>query len=100
MPEPLIVKCPFCEGTLDIDRQTGEIVRKWKAGEKAAPAAERFKEAIQKLEQEKKTREARFQEAQTLLKGKKKKIEEAFEKEVKKAKEEGPAKPPHPLDWE
>jgi hypothetical protein len=88
MARTIYVNCSFCDGLMEIDTETGEVVQKWSPQEKAA-GGDRMEAALKKLEDAKKRRVSLFDQKKEELEGQKKKIEDAFKKEVDRVKKEG-----------
>ena len=89
MGKILTVQCPHCSGHLELDSQSGEIVRKWGAEEKPPSAEDRFADAFKKVQNQKQALEAKFQSSQDQLKSKKREAQELFEKGIKQVQQDG-----------
>jgi hypothetical protein len=100
MAKTMYASCPFCDGMMEIDAETGDVINKWSASEKHQNAGDRMQAALKKLEDDKKRRATLFDQTKGEIEGQKKKLESAFEKEVKRLKKEGLGdKPPvRPFD--
>lgn len=93
------VNCPFCEGLLEVEAESGELVGKWAKGERHASADDKMSSALKKLQEAKEKRATLFDKTKGALEGQKKRIEESFREEVERAKKEGPGKKPfRPFD--
>ena len=88
----ITVKCPTCRETLEVDPQTGEVVRH-RAETKAKPGEDFFGARLREIEGEKARREATVEQAREREKGKRGEIEKLFRK-VKEQNAEGPAEKP------
>jgi uncharacterized protein YpuA (DUF1002 family) len=98
MAKTVYVNCPFCEGMMEINSETGEIVGKWSAAEKTKDE-DKMSSALKKIEEAKKKRAGLFDSKKEELESQKKKNEDVFRKEVEKVKKEGLGeKPFRPLD--
>jgi hypothetical protein len=98
MARTIYVNCSFCEGLMEIDTETGEVVQKWSPQEKAA-GGDKMEAALKKLNDAKKQRVSLFEKKKDELESQKKKIEDAFKKEVDRIKKEGVKDaPPRPFD--
>ncbi len=49
------VDCPFCDGMMEIDAETGKMIKKWAASEKLSTNQDKMQAALQKLELEKRS---------------------------------------------
>jgi len=97
MRKTLYVNCSFCTGMMEVDAETGEVVKKWSPKERAEEST--MEGALKKLEDDKKRRVALFENRKEELENQKKKIEDAFQKEVDRVKKEGiKDAPPRPFD--
>ncbi len=94
MSKTLYVDCPFCEGLMEVDIETGRVIAKWAKGERHASADDKISSALKKLNDAKKNRATLFDKTKGELEGQKKKLEDAFREQVEKAKKEGPGKKP------
>lgn len=93
------VDCPFCDGMMEIDAETGKVLKKWAASEKLTADQDRMKHALQKLEDEKKKRATILDDTRQRLAERKKKTDNIFREQVEKIKKEGISeKPPSPFD--
>ena len=98
MSKTIYVNCSFCNGMMEINVETGEIVQKWSPQERAA-GGDKMETALKRLDEAKKRRVSLFDEKKGELDGQKKKIEETFRKEVDRVKKEGVKDaPPRPFD--
>lgn len=98
MAKSFYVSCPFCEGMMEIDAETGEMIKKWPAKEKSA-SGDTMGDALKKLEEDKKRRESLLERRKSEIEAQKKKAEDLFRKEVDKVKKEGLKEgPPRPFD--
>ena len=92
------VNCPFCEGMMEIDAETGEMIKKWPAKEKSK-TGDTMGDALKKLEEDKKKREGLFDRRKSEIEDQKKRAEDVFRKGVDKIKKEGLGEgPPTPFD--
>lgn len=99
MARSVYVNCPFCEGLMEIDAESGEILKKWSPKQKTEEGGDRMGEALKKLEEDKKRRVDLLERKKGELADQKKKIEDAFRKEVDRVKKEGVKDPPpRPFD--
>lgn len=97
MRKTIYVNCSFCAGMMEVDVESGEVVKKWSPKERAEENT--MEGALKKLEEDKKRRVSLFEERKDQLEGQKKKIEDAFKKEVERIKKEGiKDAPPRPFD--
>jgi hypothetical protein len=97
MRKTIYVSCSFCAGMMEVDVETGDVVKKWSAKERAEDNT--MEGALKKLEEAKKRRASLFENTKEELEGQKKKIEDAFRKEVDRVKKEGiKDAPPNPFD--
>jgi predicted nuclease with TOPRIM domain len=91
------VNCPFCEGMMEIDAETGEMIKKWP--KKKSESGDMMGDALKKLEDDKKKREGLFDRRKTEIEDQKKRAEDLFRKGVDKVKKEGLGEaPPTPFD--
>jgi len=99
MTKTIYVDCPFCEGMLEINTETGKVVQKWAPGEKKQSADDKLSAALKKIDEGKKKRATLFDQTQEVLADQKKKAESSFLKEVERIKKEGVVeKPTNPFD--
>ena len=90
MARTIYVDCPFCDGLLEVDPSSGEVVQKWDAKDKpGAEGGDKMSSALKKLSDAKKKRTSLFDVKQSELNEQKKKLSGEFQKEVDKAKKEG-----------
>ena len=84
------VKCPLCQGTLEINKRTEKVVQKWKATlPKDTSSDDKFSAALKKLKDQKDSTAARFKQAQNDVQERKKKAEELVKQGAQKIQEEG-----------
>ncbi len=97
MSKTIYVNCSFCTGLMEVDAETGEVVKKWSPKQRAEDST--MEGALKKLEEDKKRRATLFENRKEELEGQKRKIEDAFKKEVDRVKREGiKDAPPNPFD--
>jgi hypothetical protein len=93
------VDCPFCDGMMEIDAETGKMIKKWAPSEKLSADQDKMAAALEKLGQEKKRRETILDDTRHRIDEQKKKAENLFKKQVEKIKKEGISeKPSNPFD--
>jgi uncharacterized Zn finger protein (UPF0148 family) len=93
------VNCPCCSALLEVNAEDGRVVNKWTASERNKSGEDKMKSALQKLQDDKKKRETLLENTKSNLDAKKKRMDEAFRKEVEKIKKEGLGeKPLTPFD--
>jgi hypothetical protein len=98
MARTVYVNCPFCEGLMEIDTESGEILQKWSPKEKT-DSGDKMGDALKKLEDDKKRRVDLLEKKKGELADQKKKLEDVFRKEVDRVKKEGVKdQPPRPFD--
>ena len=98
MRKTIYVNCSFCEGLMEIDVETGEVVQKWSPKDKNK-GGDTMADALRKLGEDKKKRESFFDRRKSEMEEQKKKVEDAFKKEVDRVKKEGVKDaPPRPFD--
>lgn len=98
MAKTIYVNCSFCEGLMEINIETGDIVQKWAPGEKNQKG-DKMESALQKLQEAKAKRAGLFDQKKGELDSQKKKAADLFKKQVEKAKKEGVAENPiRPFD--
>ncbi|MBI4051696.1 MAG: hypothetical protein HY400_04245 [Elusimicrobia bacterium] len=95
-----IVECPFCHGSVEIDRESGKVLQKWPPSSLGvAPGGDKLKAAMQKLQKDKESREKYFSTAKESEEERKRKLREQFEKEKERIRKEGDITPPErPFD--
>ena len=99
MARTFYVDCPFCQGVLEIDSESGAVVAKWAASEKKDGGGDRMADALRKIQEGKKRRENLFAAKKDEMDDQKKRLSDTFRKNVERAKEEGPDdKPLRPFD--
>ena len=100
MDKTIYVKCPFCQGMMEVNVESGKVVNKWEHEDAPRSADDRLKGALQKIEESKKKRKELFESTKGQLDEKKKGAQEAFQKEVERIKKEGkPVEPTQrPID--
>lgn len=85
---------------MEIDSESGQIIQKWSPKEKSK-TGDTMGDALKKLEEGKKRRENLLEIKKGELEGQKKRIEDAFRKEVDRVKKEGiKDAPQNPFDRE
>lgn len=89
MSKHLIVGCPFCHGSMEVNSETGEVLQKWEPSNLSKSSEDRMSDALKKIEESKKKRATLFDQTKSELENKKRKSEDVFEKEVKRIKKEG-----------
>lgn len=89
MAEFLKIECPHCKHILVIDPEKGKLIETRKPLV-AESTGDRFKDAFLKLENDKKGAEEKFQKSKQDEAHKKEKLDELFQKSMKKVKESGP----------
>ena len=93
------VDCPFCEGLMEVDIETGEVVNKWSASERLKSGDDKMKAALQKMQDAKKKRADLFEQTKEGLHGQNKRVEDELKKQVERLKKEGiDEKPITPFD--
>jgi len=98
MAKTLYVHCPFCQGTMEVDAATGEVLQKW-THEKSEEGSDKMSSALKKLEDAKKRRATLFDDKKGEMEDQKKKLEKDFKDGVERAKKEGvKEKPLRPFD--
>ena len=100
MGKTVYVTCPFCEGMMEIEAGSGKIVQKWKPGEKNGDGEDKMSSALRKMEEDKERRKDLFSVKKNELADQKEKLNNMFNKQVDKAKEEGVERPLNPFDLE
>ncbi len=88
MARTLYVKCSHCEAMMEIDSETGDILKKWAPKDKSK-GGDTMEDALRNLKEGKKWRENLLKRTKDEIEGQKKKIEDAFRKEVDRVKREG-----------
>lgn len=98
MGRDLTIKCPCCGARLEIDVQSGRVIRHEKPG---ARPADPFAHGLQRARREDES-EAQFREAQRKLDQRAREAEDAFGKRAEQLKREAAEgkdlRPPHPFD--
>ena len=89
MGKSIYVTCSHCKGLMEVDSETGFVLKKWAPSEKPINDGDKMSAALKKLEEDKKKREGLFDKTREGLSGQKKKLEQAFQDEVEKVKKEG-----------
>src|SRR5947208_493069 len=95
----IYVNCPFCEGMVEVDPETGDVLNKWSHAERSGKDGDKMAAALKKLEEDKKKRATLFNQTKEGMESQKKKLENAFKDEVERLKKEGiKEKPITPFD--
>lgn len=89
MRKTIYVNCGFCSGMMEVDVETGDVVGKWSAAERAKSGDDKMASALRKLEDAKKKRAGLFDQKKDELDSQRRKTEDVFKKEVEKIKKEG-----------
>ena len=89
MGRTIYVDCAFCQGMMEVDAETGAVVRKWSPQERAAGGDDKMASALKKLEDAKKKRAGLFDRAKDEIEDQRRKAQDAFQKEVERTKKEG-----------
>ncbi|MBO4556535.1 MAG: hypothetical protein J5706_07220 [Elusimicrobiales bacterium] len=93
-----IIECPCCGERLEIDRESGKVIKRWPKPE-IAEGSDIFAEGMKKLEEEKARLDSYFDGAGEMLKNKEKELDSLFEKEKKRIEESGDfSRPDSPFD--
>ena len=93
------IECPHCDGMMEIDAESGKMLKKWAAAEKLPPNQDKMQAALQKLEEEKRKRATILDDTRHRLVNEKKKTEKLFQQQVEKVKKEGVSENPlNPFD--
>lgn len=93
------VNCPCCSALLEVDAEDGRVVNKWTPSERHKSGEDKMKAALQKLQDDRKKRENLLENTRSTLDAKKKRMDDAFRKEVEKIQKEGLGeKPLRPFD--
>jgi hypothetical protein len=99
MGRKIFIECPFCEGSMEVDTDSGKILQKWETRDKNEEQGDKMVSALKKLEDAKKKRATLFDQTKGELEGQKKKLESTFQSEVERVKKEGvKEKPFNPFD--
>ena len=88
MQRTIYVNCPFCEGLLEIDSESGDIVQKW-SPQQRHEGGDKMAGALRKLDDAKKKRLSLFEQKKDELEDQKKKAQDVFRKEVDRVRKEG-----------
>jgi hypothetical protein len=98
MGRSIYVNCGFCKGLMEVDSETGDVLKKWSAKEKPADG-DVMGAALRKMEEDKKKRASLLEDTKGEMEAKRKKMEDVFRKEVDRVKKEGFKEPPmNPFD--
>jgi hypothetical protein len=89
MRKTIYVNCGFCSGMMEVDVESGQVINKWSAAERAKSGEDKMTSALKKIEDAKKKRAGLFDQTKDELDSKRKKTEDVFQKEVEKIKKEG-----------
>jgi hypothetical protein len=89
MSRSFYVDCPCCKALLEVDAETGHVIKKWTASERNRPGEDKMTAALKKIEEDKKKREGLFDKTKSGLEEHKKKMDEVFQQQVEKVKKEG-----------
>jgi len=93
----LLIDCPFCHGQLEVNPKSGKVVNKWEPRKKGS--GDRFKEALEKMKDDKAKRADFFETAHETMEQKKREADKKFEREKERVKEEKDfSPPPRPFD--
>ena len=93
------VECPDCHCLMEVETEHGKVIHRWAATDRNRPAVERFQDALQKIEDDKKKRADFLSSAAGELEKKRRKAQELFGEELKKIKRDGLGEPPpNPFD--
>jgi len=99
MGKSIYVTCATCKGLMEVDSETGDVLKKWAPTAANPDDGDKMESALKKLEADKKKREGLLEKTRDGLANQKKKLEDAFKKEVEKVKKEGvKEKPFRPFD--
>lgn len=89
MEKTFYVNCPFCEGLMEINAATGEVVQKWSTAERPSEQGDKMSSALKKLEEAKQKRQGLFEGKKQEMEEKKQKRENLFQSEIERVKKEG-----------
>lgn len=99
MARAFYVTCPCCKTLLEVEGESGDVLKKWAPSEQNNPGDDKMTSALKQLEENKKKRASLFDKTKEGLEEQRKKVDEAFRKEVERAKKEGVnEKPLRPFD--
>lgn len=98
MARTIYVNCSFCTGLMEVDAESGEVVKKWSPKDRAA-GGNTMEDALKKLSDDQRRRATLFDDTKGQIDSQKKKVEDVFRKEVDRIKREGiKDPPPNPFD--
>lgn len=98
MSETFIIDCPCCKTQIEVDKNTGKVLKHWEK-KQLKPGADPMQEALKKMQEDKSRLDAYFNGAGKSMEDKKKELMDKFEKEKKKIEESGDtSRPPSPFD--
>ncbi|MDD2772371.1 MAG: hypothetical protein PHP45_01600 [Elusimicrobiales bacterium] len=97
--ETIFVDCPHCGMRLEVDKQTGKVVKTWEKL-KIKDGADPFAESLKKMKEEKDRLDKYFTGAPESLKQRRQELADKFEAEKQKIKDAGGTveRPLNPLD--
>ena len=97
---PLIVRCPCCGIEIDIDRESGKVVRTGpKPGED--PNRDRFEDAFSTVKRRQSQTATEFDKVKKDIVGREEKLEDVFRDAFRKVQEtDDGAPPPNPFDMD
>ena len=79
---------------MEVDSGSGKILEYWSPSNKGKNPGDKFSQAVKRLEEEKKKAQRNITSFQSELEEKKQKSREAFEKELRRIREEKDTSPP------
>jgi hypothetical protein len=92
----ILVNCPHCSWTLEVDKESGKVVGKWEARK---AGVDPMQAALEKMKADKEKAGTFFQDLKKEQEAKKKEAERLFEKERERLRKEGKVeRPPNPFD--
>ncbi|MFH1618557.1 MAG: hypothetical protein ABIG11_01480 [bacterium] len=96
--ETFFVDCPVCKALIEVEKKTGKVVRHWEKSEKKE-GADPMADALRKMKENKSRLDKYFSGARDSAEARKKELEEKFEKEKKRIRDEGDtSRPINPMD--
>ena len=84
----MLVTCPFCRGTLEVNAANGKIVRRFPPRDEAE-SDDLLADALKKVKEGESRREKMLREAREKEKGKLERIEKAFREKKREIEESG-----------
>jgi len=98
MPRTIFVDCPVCQEILEVNTETGKVIKHQQSKLKGKSKEDAFSDALKETQDRDKKLTEQFDKAKLEEKEKLKKLEDRFNEKKKKADSGDPERPIRPFD--